>query len=484
MPTKRILAVKNRNKKWLRFFLLVLLALTGLFFVKMRKDFLLEEAQKAFQTFLSQESDYEIRIGRVSGRLTGQVRLENVEVLNPGPFPDRDRRLFSAKEIIFHYRFLDFLSKKSSSGISVTVQSPRIVCQPKFRLRRRMNFPFFNWMRQWLLTQKDAIDIQVLDMGLEFERPALKLEGIKLRYGANQLEAEIPLRHLTLGNADLSTVLKLQGKFRLGYFGAEDVIEGEISTEGTVVNWTPLPEESSFRFVFSRSEFSLISSNILGGLEAEGGIRFDGDTPIRWRITAENYPIGQLEFVSLGIPKDILSSRLHLDLKLEGTPEAPLMEGQARIVSGAKEDRAYKAIDLQVRGVYPTVTLENSRLLLKDDSVMKFADKTLEFHELFQRETYTRLIAEAQQDTVVWGDWQFRRPQNIVDNSEFLLQRSLGDRAHLNFRDTRRDETTAQNQDTDKMQIGLEYRLLGKNSFKVEVDEDERFVGVEQKLKF
>ena len=181
----------------------------------------------------------------------------------------------------------------------------------------------------------------------------------------------------------------------------------------------------------------------------------------------------------------MLPSRVDVDLHFEGNPAAPAVEGHVRIYEGYIGKKTFKALDLQISGVYPTVNLENSRMLLHDDSVMKLADKTLEFRELFRNKTYEALIGEAQQDTVVWGEWEFRRPRDINDNPEFLLQRTMGDRARLNFRDYKRDETM-QNSGTDpeKVEVGLEYRLAEKNSLKLNLREDERFVGVERKVKF
>ena len=83
---------------------------------------------------------------------------------------------------------------------------------------------------------------------------------------------------------------------------------------------------------------------------------------------------------------------------------------------------------------------------------MRFADKTLEIRDLMRPQTYRALIAEAQQESVVMGDWSFSRSKDMKDKPEFLMQRSLSDDA--------------------------------KDFFKVSLMEDEEFVGVERKMRF
>ena len=484
MVGKRVATVKRRHQKVLRIILIAALLAAVVFFIKERKDFLIQDAKNSLEAVLSRESDYRVQIGKISGRFLGQIRFENIRVLSPGLSPEEERLVLQIAEISFHYRLLDFLSKKFDSRITVVIQSPEIWWKPRVRLSRQNDFTFLRWMRRWALAQKDIIDIRIINMSLIFQPQQIKLEGINLSFENNKINAEIPLRHLTFGGMDISTVIKASGDFHLGFFGSEDALQGELKTEGTVVNWSPLPEESVFNFYFSQSDFNLTSANVLGGIRISGDVDFQKDYRMIWDIHAENYLLSNLDFILKTSPSKLLPSRVDIDLHFEGNPLAPGVEGRARIYDGYVGKRMFKVMDLFVSGIYPTVKIQNSRLLLPDDSVMKFAEKSVEFRELFRLKTYEQLIGEAQQDTVVWGDWEFRRPRDMKDNPEFLLQRALGDRARLNFRDYKRDETLQNSDESDKVEVGLEYRLAGKNLLKFQVREDEQFLSVEQKVKF
>ena len=106
-----------------------------------------------------------------------------------------------------------------------------------------------------------------------------------------------------------------------------------------------------------------------------------------------------------------------------------------------------------------------------------------EFRDLFREKTYEKLVSEAAQDTVVWGDWEFKRPGGTEDPSQFLIQRSLGENTRLHFREYKPEERLDYFE-TSQAEVGLEYRLRPKEFLKLQLREDEKFVGVERKMRF
>lgn len=483
MGVKRILAVKSRNRKFLRAFLLVALVAAAALFVQQRKEFLIAEAHRSLEQILSHESEMEVTIGKVGGNLAGEVRFEDVRILRRGIEAPSERLVFSAKRVSVHYRFIDFLSKKFGSKILIEMDRPSLIWRPRLRMSADYEFPFLEWMRDWAASQRDNIVLHAKDLEVMAPATGIRIEGVELSYGANRLSAAVPLRHLTFGSMDVSTVIKAEGEFKLGLFGGQDSIDGEIGTEGTVINWSPLPEESKFTFQFSRSGFRLSPSRVLGGIDLEGEIDFRRDLETRWSLTAENYPLSNLAFLFKSSLEKVLPSHADVELRFEGPMLSPSVQGRARIYNGHVGKKTFKAMDLNVSGVYPTVHLENSRLLLQDDSVMRFADRTLEFRELFRDKTYSSLVNDAQQEMVAWGDWEIRRDRDIKDQSQVLVERAFGDRARVNLHEYR-EESTIQNPETQKLEVGLEYRLTDKNKLKLGVREDDKFVGVERKMTF
>ena len=177
---------------------------------------------------------------------------------------------------------------------------------------------------------------------------------------------------------------------------------------------------------------------------------------------------------------------MDLDARFQGHWDALNLDAYARITGGRTSSNRFQSMDLHVSGVYPTVQLSDSRILMDDGSTTRFADKTLEFRELFSSGLYQSLVSGEDQDTVVMGDWKFKRPTDEGDLPEFTAQRSFGKHASLHVtKFNEASEETLDSPENRNTEVGFEYRLKGKDSLKVEMrGEDEKFVGVERKMSF
>jgi hypothetical protein len=380
----------------------------------------------------------------------------------------------------FRYRFLDFLTKRLNSKVEVTFFQPTVRWHPSYGIKHDQ-FPFLRWMREWALSQKNRLRFEVKDLELILG-PSRSFKEIDLRYEDDSLEMDIPLRHWQVMGSDVSTEIRLEGRFVLGLAGDDDSLRGEIRTEGTVVNWAPLPQESRFDLVFSHDAIHLNSRDFLGGVAVDGELNFK-ESEIYWRFTAADWPLSNLSaFLRLG-PKVKLPTRVNFDVTFEGSPWAPNMQGRLRLEDGWLGKTEFRALDLHAEGVYPTLRLEDSHVLTKDGVVMKFADTTLEMGDLLNDRTYHELVAGAQQDSVVWGDWALTRHTPENEQADFLMQRSFGKHAKLEFRRFG-EEVGYDPAEPKQMEVGFEYHLKSKDSLKVGLRDDEKFVGVEHKMSF
>ena len=122
----------------------VVLAVVGaaVVFVRMKKETLVREGAHFLQSMLSRETKLGIRIGKISGKITGVIRFDDV-VLEDPDLPKGLRVLFRAKRIEFRYRLWEFLTKNFQAKILVQVTDPEVYWRPAVRLRSNP-FPFFN----------------------------------------------------------------------------------------------------------------------------------------------------------------------------------------------------------------------------------------------------------------------------------------------------------------------------------------------------
>ncbi len=475
-------AKKNSSRSAVKIALIFLLIGGSFLILKHRKETFVKECTRLLESSLSHGTDYKVHIGKVSGRLVGSISFKDIHVDAPW-LPEEETSVFRADEIRFNYHWPDFFSKKPNSSIEVVVTKPVVYWRPRVGLKKP-EFPFFSWIRDWAISQKNRFVVRLKSMTVIMGYQKKELKGIDISYEDRQFHAEIPLSHLKLGGSDLSSVIKLEGRFESGNTIAEDTMTGQITTEGTVINWKPLAEEAKLNFDLSRKSFRVNTINFLGGVEITGRVDIADDYNMDFTMKAENYPLANL-VPFFGFEKEsVARGRIDTVTRFHGSLWAPAVESRWRIYEGWLGKKAFKAMDVSAEGVYPTVRITDSRILLEDGSSMRIADTTLEARELFKAKTYETLVAEAQQETVVWGDWELSRQKDSSDRPEFMMQRNFGDKTNVHFTKFSTDNKPAETRDSKNMEVGFEYRLRAKDSLKFELRDDEEFVGVERKMKF
>lgn len=482
-------AVLGRRKGfffWLKIGSLVCVLAGGLMFLSVKKEALVARSTEALQSLFRRQTDLDLRVGKVSGYLLGSVKFDEVRLEAPW-LPEETRVVFKAEEIRIQYRFLDFISKKFDSKIVVTVRKPVIVWVPRLKLRRNA-FPFFGWMREWALSGLQNLELNAEDMEIYFGPEKNRIAGIHASFSREAFRFEIPLSHTELGGFDVSSVLLAEGRYESATETRNDTLVGEITTAGTVVNWKPVSTEAKFDFVLDQDEVRLTADDFLGGFEVMARVDFVDDFALVASLKTKDYPFSNFGPFLSASDKFKLPGRLDLEADVSGSVWEPQIELRARIQEGWVGKKMFKVLDLNGSGVYPTIRLTDSRVLMSDGvTTMRFADKAVDVKELFKSKALEGLISEAQQEQVVWGDWELSRPKDSNDLSEFLMQRLLGSNARVHFRRYNEDREKPIDLGTIEsapVEIGFEYRLKSKDAFKVEVRDGEEFVGVERKISF
>ncbi len=452
-----------------------------LFILKQKKELMIEEGTHFLENLLSRETQLDVKIGKVSGRLSGAVRFQDVRLEDPA-LPAEHKLILSAKEIELNYRLLDFLTKNFTSKIVLKIEKPELYWHSEMSLKRD-RFGFFSWLREWGLVERRHLRVIVKDLKL-IQESGKEFSSIQLEYENDAFKLQWPLRHLEVWGHDVSTEINVRGQFEPGLLNSPDSLSGEIFTEGTVVNWSPLPWESSFRFTFTLDTLTLQSSNFLGGFDLSAALDLKNEKDNRISLSTKQYPFSNF---APFVRSDAKTLEGHMDLEahLRGLLESPNLEAYVTLYGGRVGSQRYQTMNLHIEGVYPTVRLLDSRILLDEGRVMRLANQTLEFKDLFNEASYKKMVSASDQDTVVLGDWELRRPTDERQRPEFTMQRSFGKYAQMHIKKyNETDEEKLDSPETNDVEVGFEYRLKSKDSVKFEMREDERFVGVERKMSF
>ena len=480
--------MKNRPSLIWRIVLLVAVFAGAFVFAQTRREALVREGTDLLQRLLSREADLDVKIGKISGKLTGYVRFDDVRVEDPA-LPEDQRTLFRAERVELRYRVLDLLAKKFDSKISLKAVRPVVQWIPRIGLH---GSPWHGWesVGNMLLAQRHRLEAQIEDMTLIYGADRQTYSGISYSYKDDRFEAVLPLSHLDLVGNDVSTQLNLRGKLEWGALRRDDRLEAEVFTQGTIVNWQPLPWESRVEFVLTRDRVEIISSDLMGGMRLEGAVDLEPSAAVHMSLNLKDYPVQNFAPLLSRGGQGAYDGHLTLEARFDGPWDAMKTDAHATLVGGKAGKKHYKVMNLHLNGVYPTLNLYDSHLTMQDGLQMKFADKTVEFLDLFSGRTYQKLISESDQDRVAMGDWEFSRPLDENEGAEFLVERALGKHARVQFRkfnepEEKKLDLTAEDEDpTREMEVGFEYRLRSEDSLQYRVREDEQFVGVERKMSF
>ncbi len=465
--------------------LFLILAVAGIFLLlTARKETLRKHSTRFLESCLSVGTDLEFHVGKISSNGLGFIKFQNVEVSEPW-LPKEQSTLFRAKEIGFRYNALDFFSKKLRSKVTVTVVDPELHWRPGIPRLRKPTFPIVALVRQWAMTERENLSIRVKGLTLYLDTANRSFKNIDFLFERGSFEIKWPVAHLDVGGVDLSSLVHIQGGVDRGPDPSTAFLAGQIRTEGSVVNRKPMPVESTLDFVFSEDFFQARSSHFLGEMDAEVRFEFTRDILMTAKVRCEQYPISNLQPFFNVDPHLTVPGHLDFSIQLSGSPWSPRLESRFLVYKGWVNQRNFKAMDIHLEGVVPTLRLFDSRILLEDGSTMRFADKTLELNDVFKARTYSALVREAQQDSVAMGDWQFSRPKDINDKPEFLMERILDDNTSIHFRKFNEIRQPYDASESQKMEVGLDVQLLNSKDFlKLGLREDEEFVGVERKVRF
>ncbi len=458
--------------------LLVPLALFSVFvavFLFYRKD----ELRRDYAAFLDKNVHralgLSIHVSRFGGNLFGKISFQGVVIRSEND--PKKPILCKAEAIVFHYRLWDLFAKRLDGAMLIELDRPVFYAGVPFEPDRKAARPI-ELLSKFVAHLRDRTKL-VIDRGaIAWADREGTLSGISGTIENRQFDLRVRIDHMPVAGADVSTELAI--KARLETRAEGEVLAGHLRTLGTIVNWRPFQHESRLLFVLTPDRILLEDSSLLAGLRLSGSMRWR-EQEIDMALKASDYSLSHLSDLFQLPPGRQLSGEADADLKLSGKLMQPMIQGQLTLKNSRMGSDPFKNIQLAFAGVYPEVSLSESRIVLEDGTTMAFADQRIDVRELFDSDTYKTLITRKDQDDVMWGDWRLVRHDR---EDSMVVERGLGDAMKVKYERHGRDEAVI-DPNEPKDEVELEYLLSGSDSFMVQMNEDdEKFVGVQKKVSF
>src|SRR6185295_3086549 len=106
---------------------------------------------------------------------------------------------------------------KKNSRIQIVFESPRLYWRPSGGVKHQ-DQSHFAWLREWALPRRESLNVRFEGLEVSFADGPV-FNGINARLEGSAISLEVPLRHVAIGGADVSSMLKLEGAFDAGTAG-------------------------------------------------------------------------------------------------------------------------------------------------------------------------------------------------------------------------------------------------------------------------
>jgi hypothetical protein len=252
---------------------------------------------------------------------------------------------------------------------------------------------------------------------------------------------------------------------------SHQILKGSLKTQNLIVDYKPFKEIELKWIVKNRELF--INDFCLGDTYRMSG---------KVRLSTPYYADLALSINNAELTDWFSSSSgtVNGKIKMEGPLKALSTDGRINIMEGNINDVRFNAVNFNLKGKGPILTVSDSRIL-KEGGFL-YMDGEVDLRKFGRRNILEDVKITTDQKVIVWEGWDITK-----STSEIMAKKGISDNVDLNFKTymTVGDKTGAMDEDDDKKsEIGLDYKIKKDDSINVRMKEDSAFVGVEHKMKF
>lgn len=427
----------------------------------------------------SEDFGLKISIGKVYANPSGIISISDVRLTVP--VNGQITPIFLSKKVSFKYSIADLFRQKFSGWFDIILEEPTFYSNVPFdgRVEKSRSLEIFSGLihrvkkKARLVIQRGTV-VWIGQEGVVSEISG-SVEGREFNF-------HLTLNHIRLQQFDVTTTLHITGIVEDQVNEREPKLLGKLSTNGSVINWKPIPEEATIAFELTKDSLIIQSAKILGGFDLSGVIGHTSHTNVDLVLETFQYPLAQMHDILSFKGGSPLGTFLDAKLQFKGSAQQPTIDGQVTIQNPEGKDKRFKNIQLNFSGVYPEINLSESRMVAANGSVMRFSNRRMPVQELFKVDTYERMIRQTEQTSVAWGDWTLARRE---DEDSVWVEKNLANDMTLKYQHYEHDETKLHSNSLEnENELSFEYFLSKKGSISMDIKDDEQLLSLKSTTSF
>ncbi|MEA3328681.1 MAG: hypothetical protein U9Q08_02990 [Candidatus Omnitrophota bacterium] len=298
------------------------------------------------------------------------------------------------------------------------------------------------------------------------EDPKLVLSGKFLK---PDFEIDLKLNHINFKTLDVVSEFNLSGKLKTAE-RSFIITEGRINSQNLILDYKPFQElDCCYRVQSDVLEVLSLSFGENLALSGRVSLKFPYIIDLRLTVAAEN-----LDELSPFICPDrnvFTARKVKADFRLLGPLSNPEVKGRFESKKGFLIKLGnYESINVNLNGNAKFLAIDESRIYKQEGSFIMGGEINFEKENILEGVT---VMAES--GALVWSGWEVTRKWQ---SDQIQLGKNIGEDFRINFKTYINEERQFDNQ------LELEYILSDKKSLKMQMKEDENFLGLEHKFKF
>ena len=315
--------------------------------------------------------------------------------------------------------------------------------------------------------------------GFEFSISPQKEGSGKAKLGGNFREPVIALygtlKHWPVGAVDLSTDVKFDAELKEK--SEVLMLTGTLNTTNTIINYRPAAELSA-QFTVRKKAVEILGLKWGKTFRLVGKVNLEAPNDLEIIALLDGTKLEDLMSFWGESVKNVVSGTVKGRLEIDGPLDTCVSRGHITARGGHIGDVYYENAVIHLTGKGPMVTVGDSRIYRETGYLLLNGE--LDFSQLGKRNIFEDIVIKTDDQSIVWEGWDISK-ETVTDTVN--LKKRIGEELEIGF--------VAPVEPTDELKeeepegaFEMRYKLKESDSLKMQIRQEEEFLGVEHKIKF
>ena len=315
--------------------------------------------------------------------------------------------------------------------------------------------------------------------GFEFSISPQKESSGEAKLGGNFREPVISLygtlKHWPVGAVDLSTDVKFDAEFKEK--SEVPMLTGTLNTTNTIINYRPA-EELSAQFTVRKKAVEILGLKWGKTFRLVGKVNLEAPNDLEIIALLDGTKLEDLMSFWGESVKNVVSGTVKGRLEIDGPLDTCVSRGHITARGGHIGDVYYENAVIHLTGKGPMVMVGDSRIYRETGYLL--LDGELDFSQLGKRNIFEDIIIKTDDQSIVWEGWDISK-ETVTDTVN--LKKRIGEELEIGFVAPVEPADELKEEEPEGA-FEMRYKLKESDSLKIQIREEEEFLGVEHKIKF